>query len=64
MGWELMNLEEPIVMPWNLYCCPSCWNFMVNSLKSMRMGPRVHNHSTLRKMSQPPMSIENIWDFR
>jgi hypothetical protein len=47
-----------------LICCPSCWNCMIKTLKSMRMGPRVHNHSTLRKMSQPPMYIENIWDFR
>jgi len=64
MQWELMILGEPVVMPWNLYFCPFCLNCMVKSLKSMRMGPRVHNHSTPRTMSQPPMSIEKMWDFR
>jgi hypothetical protein len=58
--WELMISGEPVVMPWNLYCCPSYWNCKVRSLKSMVMGLRVCNHSTLRTMSQPPMSIENI----
>jgi hypothetical protein len=64
MRWEMMISGEPVVIPWNLYCCPSFWNFMVKSLKSMRIGPRVCNHSTQRTMSQPPMSIANIWDFK
>jgi hypothetical protein len=58
------DLKGFVVMPQNLYQCPSCWNFLVKSLKFMIMCPRVHNHSTPRTMSQPPMSIENIWDFR
>jgi len=58
--WVLMISGDPIVMPWNLYCCPSYWNCMDNSLKYMVMGTRVCNHSTPSTMSQPPMSIENI----
>ena len=27
----------------------------------MLMGPNVHNHSTPKTMSQPPISIENMW---
>jgi hypothetical protein len=63
MQWELIISGEPVVFPCNLYCCSSCWNYMVKSLKSTRMGPRVCNHSKPIIMSQPPMSIENIWDF-
>jgi hypothetical protein len=33
---------------------------MVNSLKYMMMGLRVHNHSAPSTLSQPPMSIENM----
>jgi hypothetical protein len=33
---------------------------MVNSLKSMRMGLRVHNHYAPNTMSQPPMLIANM----
>jgi hypothetical protein len=64
MRWELMISGESTVIPWNLYYCPSYWNFMVKSVKSMRMAPRVRNHSTTRRISQPPMPISNIWDFR
>jgi hypothetical protein len=60
MRWELMISGEPTVIPWNLYCWPAYWNCMVNSLKSMRMGPRVRNHYAPSTISQPPMSIENI----
>jgi hypothetical protein len=60
MRWELMISEESTMMPWNLYCRPSWLNCMVNSLKSMRMGPKVLNHSKPNTMSQLPMSIENI----
>jgi hypothetical protein len=56
--WVLMISGDPIVMPWNLYCCPSYWNCMVKSLKSMVMGMRVCNHSKSSTISlQPPMSI-------
>jgi hypothetical protein len=24
MQWELMIFGDPVVMPWNLYLCPSC----------------------------------------
>jgi hypothetical protein len=34
---------------------------MVNSLKSMRMGLRVLNHSTPSTMSKSPIYIENIF---
>jgi hypothetical protein len=33
---------------------------LVNSLKSMRMGPIFLSHSTPNKISKLPMSIENI----
>jgi hypothetical protein len=39
MQWELMISRELTEMPWNLYCWPSRSNCMVNSLKSMRLGP-------------------------
>jgi hypothetical protein len=48
------------MMTWNLYCWPSLSNCMVNSLKSMRMGPKVLNHSTHKRMSKPPMSMEDM----
>jgi hypothetical protein len=60
MRWELMISGEPMVIPWNLYFWPSWSNYMVNSLKSMRMGPTVLSLSAPNTMSQPPMSIENI----
>ena len=40
------DLWEPTVIPWNEYCWLSWCNFMVNSLKYMRMGPKVLSHST------------------
>jgi hypothetical protein len=60
MRWELMISGEPKVMPWNLYCFPSWSNCMVNSLKSMRMRPKVLSHSAPNTISQPPMLIANI----
>jgi hypothetical protein len=55
MQWELMIYEEPVVIPWNLYGCPSYWNCVSKSLNSMDMGPRVHNYLSPRKIAQPPM---------
>jgi hypothetical protein len=60
MRWELMILGELTMMPWNLYWWPSWSNCMVNSLKYMRMGPKVLSQSAPNTMSQPPMLIENI----
>jgi hypothetical protein len=54
------DLQEMTMMPWNLYWCHSWWNCMVNSLKPMRMGPKVLIHFALNTISQSPMSIENI----
>jgi hypothetical protein len=54
MRWELMISGESVVMPWNLYFCPSCWNCVVNSLKYMRMGPRVCNNLKQEKFHNHP----------
>jgi hypothetical protein len=54
------DLMGTFLISWNLYCWHSWLNFMVNSLKSMRMVSRVLKHMTPNTMSQPPMSIAKI----
>jgi hypothetical protein len=42
------------LIPCSYTSCPHCWNFMVKSTKSHKIGPRSLNQSTPNTKSQPP----------